>query len=187
MYIARNLQVSCLCKYSINDVSGAGQWVRAPENAERTADPFQGKGKRLSVATFRSRSQFLESKEGSALLECEGPLPKEDYPCNHICNYALYNFCYLCYQPCFRGHHSMNKRTTVERSHRTECAFFCRFCILSSISCDSYELDPCRGGPSRPSSSAWAMPSDSLALQFGNQKTQCQDKHTSSPILSRLP
>ena len=48
---------------------------------------------------FRSRSQSLESREGSALPESEELLPKEDGPCSHICSYALCNFCCLCYQP----------------------------------------------------------------------------------------
>ena len=48
-------------------------------------------------------------------------------------------------------------RTIAEKSRRTGCAFFYRFCILFSISCDSYESDLCRGESSRPSSSAWRV------------------------------
>ena len=53
------------------------------------------------------------------------------------------------------GQHSVDERTIAERSRRTGCAFFYRSCILFSISYDSYESDPCRWEPFRPSASAW--------------------------------
>ena len=97
--IAQNPQVSCLCTYSINDELGATQWRKGHGNAERNANPFQGREKRQSFATPRSRSRFSESTEGSALQEREEVLPKQDYPCSHIYNCALCNFCCLCHQP----------------------------------------------------------------------------------------
>ena len=97
--IAQNLQVSCLCTYSINDELGATQSGKGHGNAERNANPFQGREKRRSFATPRSRSQFSESTEGSAPQKCEEVLPKQDYPCSHIYNCALCNFCYFRYQP----------------------------------------------------------------------------------------
>lgn len=120
------------------------------ENAERTVNPFRERGKRLSVAKFRSRSQSSESREGSALPESVGLLPKEDGPCSHICNCASCNFYCLCYQPSILLNISRTNITIAERSRRTGCAFFYRSCILFSISYDSYELDLCRGEPLRP-------------------------------------
>ena len=98
MCIAQNLQASCPCRYSIDDGSDVSRSGTAHENAERTANPSQEREKSLSVAMFRSRSQSLESREGSALPESEGLLPKVDVPCSHIYNCALYNFCCLSYQ-----------------------------------------------------------------------------------------
>lgn len=93
MCTAQNPQASCLGTYSINDELGASQQGRGYRNAERTANPSLGKGKRLFVAMFRSRSRSLGSREGWALPKCEETLPKEDDPCSHIYNYAWCNFC----------------------------------------------------------------------------------------------
>ena len=164
MYIARNPQASCLCTYSINDESGANQSGKGHGNAGRIVNPFQERGKRLSVATCRFRSQSSESREGWVLPKREEHLPKEDDPYSHTYNCAWCNFCCLYYQPSIWGQHSVDARTIAGMSRRTEYAFFYMFCILFSIWYDSYESDLYRGEPFRPSVRAWRISVGLLGL-----------------------